>query len=67
MGIVQCEAYTFLAGGLGSLSLTIWFLPVLYAFPSFIESLVRHFLCRHASNFLTGSVHRNSRMWKKIP
>ncbi|KAL4068741.1 hypothetical protein V8B97DRAFT_803561 [Scleroderma yunnanense] len=25
----KCEAYTFLAGSLGSLSLTIWFLPVL--------------------------------------
>lgn len=35
----KCEAYTFLAGSLGSLSLTIWFLPVLYAFPSFIENL----------------------------
>lgn len=39
--LMKCEAYTFLAGSLGSLSLTIWFLPVLYAFPSFIESL-RH-------------------------
>ena len=28
--IPQNEAYTFLAGSLGSLSLTIWFLPVLY-------------------------------------
>lgn len=26
----QMEAYTFLAGSLGSLSLTLWFLPVLY-------------------------------------
>lgn len=25
----KCEAYTFLAGSLGSLSLTLWFLPVL--------------------------------------
>ncbi|KIJ66124.1 hypothetical protein HYDPIDRAFT_87610 [Hydnomerulius pinastri MD-312] len=35
----KCEAYTFLAGSLGSLSLTIWFLPILWAFPSFIENL----------------------------
>jgi len=35
----KCEAYTFLAGGLGSLSLTIWFLPILWAFPRFLESL----------------------------
>lgn len=25
----QCEAYTLLAGSLGSLSLTLWFMPVL--------------------------------------
>jgi hypothetical protein len=25
----KCEAYTFLAGSLGSLSITLWFLPVL--------------------------------------
>ncbi|KAF8845911.1 hypothetical protein BDN67DRAFT_875516, partial [Paxillus ammoniavirescens] len=35
----KCEAYTFLAGSLGSLSLTIWFLPVLWTFPSFLENL----------------------------
>lgn len=35
----KCEAYTFLAGSLGSLSLTIWFLPVLRAFPTFLETL----------------------------
>jgi hypothetical protein len=33
------EAYTFLAGSLGSLSLTIWFLPVLWIFPNFLENL----------------------------
>lgn len=26
---LKCEAYTFLAGSLGSLSITLWFLPVL--------------------------------------
>jgi hypothetical protein len=26
----QCEAYTFLAGSIGSLSLTLWFIPILY-------------------------------------
>ena len=62
-GILQCEAYIFLAE-IWSLSLKIWFLPVLYAFPPFIESLVCRFLCRHASNFLTAFVHRNS---QKIP
>ncbi|KAH7883364.1 hypothetical protein F5I97DRAFT_232388 [Phlebopus sp. FC_14] len=35
----KCEAYSFLAGGIGSLALTIWFLPVLWAFPSFIENM----------------------------
>ncbi|KAF9222399.1 hypothetical protein BS17DRAFT_783656 [Gyrodon lividus] len=35
----KCEAYTFLAGSIGSLSLTIWFLPVLWTFPSFLEDL----------------------------
>lgn len=35
----KCEAYTFLAGSLGSLSLTIWFLPILWTFPTFLESL----------------------------
>ncbi|KAL0065557.1 hypothetical protein AAF712_007468 [Marasmius tenuissimus] len=33
------EAYTFLAGSLGSLSLTIAFLPILYTFPSFLLNL----------------------------
>ncbi|KAG1794128.1 uncharacterized protein HD556DRAFT_440570 [Suillus plorans] len=35
----KCEAYTFLAGSLGSFSLTIWFLPILWTFPTFLESL----------------------------
>lgn len=26
---LKCEAYTFLAGSLGSLTLTLWFLPIL--------------------------------------
>jgi hypothetical protein len=38
---LKCEAYTFLAGSLGSLSLTLWFLPVLWTFPSFLKSLRR--------------------------
>ncbi|KAF9262658.1 hypothetical protein L218DRAFT_1000539 [Marasmius fiardii PR-910] len=33
------EAYTFLAGSLGSLSLTIGFLPILFTFPRFLLSL----------------------------
>ncbi|KAJ7099328.1 hypothetical protein B0H15DRAFT_927819 [Mycena belliarum] len=36
---VKCEAYTFLAGSLGSLSLTLWFTPILWAFPAFLASL----------------------------
>jgi len=36
---LKCEAYTFLAGGLGSLSLTLWFLPVLYLFQPFLDGL----------------------------
>ncbi|KAJ7072919.1 hypothetical protein C8F01DRAFT_1105704 [Mycena amicta] len=37
--VLKCEAYTFLAGSLGSLSLTLWFTPVLWAFPAFLKSL----------------------------
>ncbi|KIY66962.1 hypothetical protein CYLTODRAFT_422976 [Cylindrobasidium torrendii FP15055 ss-10] len=33
------EACTFLAGGLGSLVITIWFLPVLWSFNSFLRTL----------------------------
>lgn len=36
---LKCEAYTFLAGSLASLCLTIWFLPILWAFPAFLENL----------------------------
>lgn len=35
------EAYTFLAGSLGSLSLTLWFVPVLWTFPGFLKNLRR--------------------------
>ncbi|KAF7290079.1 hypothetical protein HMN09_01313000 [Mycena chlorophos] len=37
--VLKCEAYTFLAGSLGSLSLTLWFTPILWAFPAFLSSL----------------------------
>jgi hypothetical protein len=33
------EAFCILSGSLGSLSLTIWFLPVLWAFPNFLNNL----------------------------
>jgi hypothetical protein len=33
------EAYTFLAGSLGSLCLTLWFMPVLWTFPRFLNNL----------------------------
>jgi hypothetical protein len=36
---IRMEAYTFLAGSLGSLSLTLWFLPILWTFPSFLKNL----------------------------
>jgi len=36
---LKCEAWTFLAGSLGSMTLTIMFLPVLYIFPSFLRNL----------------------------
>ncbi|KAI0943941.1 hypothetical protein AcV7_001890 [Taiwanofungus camphoratus] len=38
---LKSEAFTFLAGSLGSLSLTIWFTPVLFMFPSFLMGLKR--------------------------
>jgi len=36
---LKSEAYTFLAGSLGSFSLTLWFLPILYMFPGFLSNL----------------------------
>jgi hypothetical protein len=36
---LRSEAYTFLAGSLGSLSLTLWFTPILWTFPSFLANL----------------------------
>ncbi|TFK92000.1 hypothetical protein K466DRAFT_573336 [Polyporus arcularius HHB13444] len=38
---LKCEAFTFLAGSLGSLSLTLWFMPILWTFPKFINKLKR--------------------------
>ncbi|CAL1711416.1 unnamed protein product [Somion occarium] len=38
---LKCEAFSFLAGGLGSLSLTIWFTPILWSFPKFLNNLKR--------------------------
>ncbi|KIY46156.1 hypothetical protein FISHEDRAFT_48082 [Fistulina hepatica ATCC 64428] len=39
--VPKCQAYTFLAGSLGSLVLTIWFTPILWTFNSFINRLKR--------------------------
>ncbi|KAI0301765.1 hypothetical protein B0F90DRAFT_295561 [Multifurca ochricompacta] len=39
--LVKCEAYMFLAGSLGSLSLTLWFIPVLHLFQPFLGNLRR--------------------------
>ncbi|ESK84479.1 hypothetical protein Moror_6189 [Moniliophthora roreri MCA 2997] len=36
---IQNEAYTILGGSLGSLSLTISFLPILFTFPAFLANL----------------------------
>jgi len=36
---LKSEAYTFLAGSLGSLSLTLWFTPILWTFPRFLNNL----------------------------
>lgn len=38
---LKAEAYTFLGGSLGSLSLTLWFTPILWTFPSFLNNLRR--------------------------
>ncbi|KAJ2928632.1 hypothetical protein H1R20_g8430, partial [Candolleomyces eurysporus] len=38
---LRSEAYTFLAGSIGSLSLTLWFTPILWTFPGFLDSLRR--------------------------
>jgi len=38
---LRCEAYSFLAGSLGSLSLTLWFTPILWTFPRFLRDLQR--------------------------
>ncbi|KAG6377908.1 hypothetical protein JVT61DRAFT_14697 [Boletus reticuloceps] len=37
--VLKCEAYVFLTGGLASLSMTIWSIPILWTFPSFIANL----------------------------
>ena len=36
---LRSEAFTFLAGSLGSLTLTIWFTPILWCFQSFLDNL----------------------------
>jgi len=36
---LKSEAFTFLAGSLGSLSITLWFMPILWTFPSFLKNL----------------------------
>ncbi|KAF9785071.1 hypothetical protein BJ322DRAFT_1005807 [Thelephora terrestris] len=36
---LKCEAWTFLGGSIGSLTLTILFMPVLFIFPSFLRNL----------------------------
>ncbi|KAF9486076.1 hypothetical protein BDN70DRAFT_870591 [Pholiota conissans] len=36
---LKSEAFTFLAGSLGSLSLTLWFTPILWTFPAFLNNL----------------------------
>jgi len=36
---LKCEAYTFLSGSLGSLAITLWFLPVLHLFRPFLGGL----------------------------
>jgi len=36
---LKCEAWTFFAGSLGSLILTVLFMPVLFIFPSFLRNL----------------------------
>jgi hypothetical protein len=36
---LKSEAFTFLAGSLGRLSLTLWFTPILWTFPSFLNNL----------------------------
>jgi hypothetical protein len=33
----KCEAWTFFAGGIGSLLITLWFLVVLAKFPRFLK------------------------------
>ncbi|KAF9018639.1 hypothetical protein BDZ89DRAFT_1209861 [Hymenopellis radicata] len=38
---LKSEAYTYLAGGLGSLSLTLWFTPILWNFKTFLQTLKR--------------------------
>jgi len=36
---LKCEARTFLAGSLGSMTLTLLFVPILFIFPSFLRKL----------------------------
>lgn len=36
---LQSEKYLFFTGSLGSLTITLWFLPILWMFPTFLDSL----------------------------
>jgi len=36
---LKSEAYIFTTGSLGSLTITIWFLPILWMFPTFLDNL----------------------------
>lgn len=36
---LHCEAATFMAGSLGSLIHTLWFIPILWSFPKFLDTL----------------------------
>lgn len=37
--VLHCEASSIFAGALGSLVLTLWFIPILFTFPNFLNSL----------------------------
>jgi len=39
--MMKAQAYTFLGGSLGDLSLTVWFVPILWTFPGFLKNLRR--------------------------
>ncbi|TFK50872.1 hypothetical protein OE88DRAFT_1630947 [Heliocybe sulcata] len=65
--LLKCEAYTFLAGSLGSLTLTCSFTPILWKFPSFLQQLRNEGADMGTVARLTKFHELNVRPWLCLP